>query len=165
MMPRFDQKNCEVCGVTKPVEDFGRHASNTIERMCRACRTLQKVKYRTGLRGYLSALIASARGNAKKRDVLFELSVNDALGLWEKQQGRCAISNVFMTFHRDGDGLHDFNVSLDRIQPGASYTVVNVRLVCVRVNIMRHTLNDSEFFWWAKTIASHWERENKNAEY
>jgi hypothetical protein len=162
-MSRSDEvKTCEVCGLTQPIERFGKLKSSTPERMCLDCRKAQKNKQRLGLRGYLSALISSAKGNAQKRKTVFSFTVDEALGMWDKQQGRCAISNVFMTFHRDGEGLHDFNVSLDRVLPGGPYTAQNIRLVCVRVNLMRQTLSDSDFFWWSKNIASHWE-ENRHA--
>ena len=57
-----------------------------------------------------------------------------------------------MTFHKDGSGRRDLNVSIDRIDPDVEYLVTNIQLVCNRVNTMKHTMKEDELYWWAKNI-------------
>lgn len=80
------------------------------------------------------------------------ITSDDLILLWEKQKGRCAISGVFLTHHKDGSGYKDYNASIDRISGEKGYTPQNVQLVCYRINIMKHTLPEDMFYWWVKTI-------------
>jgi len=57
-----------------------------------------------------------------------------------------------MTHHRDGSGHKDFNASVDRINPRIGYTVDNIRLVCYAVNIMKHKMDEGEFYFWIKSV-------------
>jgi hypothetical protein len=82
----------------------------------------------------------------------WEITLEDVLELWELQKGRCALTGLFMTFHKDGSGRRDLNVSIDRIDPDVEYLVTNIQLVCLRVNTMKHTMKEDELYWWAKNI-------------
>lgn len=85
----------------------------------------------------------------------FALTPEDLTQIWEQQEGKCAYSNVLMTYHRDGISKVDLNASLDRKDPERGYTLDNVHLVCNRVNTMKHTLGEDMFIWWIKNIAEH----------
>lgn len=74
--------------------------------------------------------------------------------LWDKQKGRCALSGHYMTHAKDGTGVHDFNVSIDRINPNLHYVPSNMQLVCHRVNIMKHNLTQDMFWHWCKNIVT-----------
>jgi hypothetical protein len=75
--------------------------------------------------------------------------------LWVSQKGRCAVSGVQMT-HKVAVGLfHPTNGSVDRINNALGYIEGNVRLVCRIVNIMKHTLTDSELKKWCKAIINY----------
>ncbi len=73
--------------------------------------------------------------------------------LWDKQNGRCALSGVFMTW-QSGEGRQDLNVSIDRKSPDKGYIIGNIQLVTQRVNIMKHILKDAELYWWCKNIVT-----------
>ena len=82
----------------------------------------------------------------------FTITKEDVVGLWDKQEGRCAISGVFLTHHKDGSGTKEYNASIDRISGEKGYIYQNVQLVAYRINIMKHTLPEDMFYWWVKTI-------------
>ena len=92
------------------------------------------------------------RGHSKAE---FNIVIEDLFALWEKQEGRCAISGIALTYHRDGSGKKEFNASVDRIIPHDPYNKNNIQLVAHRVNIMKHELTEDLFFWWIKTIHDH----------
>jgi len=86
-----------------------------------------------------------------RKDFDWEITCEYVETLWDKQEGKCALSGVFLTWQA-GEGRQDFNVSIDRKDPNKGYIIGNIQLVSQRVNVMKHTLGDSEFYWWCKNI-------------
>lgn len=76
--------------------------------------------------------------------------------IWEEQGGRCALSGVRMQAAKNGKGRKgkDMNVSLDRIDQDKGYLFSprNVQLVCLRVNLMKHNMEEHDLFWWCQNI-------------
>jgi len=105
---------------------------------------------------YLKNIFSKSRSSVlrgkRTRDIEWKLELDDLLELWTKQNGRCAISGIFLTHHKDGSGTKDHNASIDRITNARDYTPDNIQLVCYRVNLMKHTLTEDMFYWWVKTI-------------
>jgi len=77
--------------------------------------------------------------------------------LWDKQECKCALSGINMTWHRGG-GNTDYACSIDRKDSDKGYVVGNIQLVCRTVNFMKSTLNDAQLYWWCKNIVEHKER-------
>ena len=147
-----DQKVCSSCGVEKEVSEFPNERN-----VCRPCKQMGKEHLASGsYKVYLTQLFINSRSKASggQRDHIrdFSITKEDVIDLWEKQNGRCAVSGVFLTHHKDGTGTKEFNASLDRITNSKGYTKNNVHLVCYRVNIMKHVLSEDMFYWWIKTI-------------
>lgn len=103
----------------------------------------RKNKVADTLEKYISYILLHKRRNC--------LSVEDVLDLYEQQEGRCALSNVEMTYIC-GQGRIPTNIGIDRIETGGPYIKENIRLVCNYVNTMRLDRTDEEFFWWCKKI-------------
>jgi hypothetical protein len=151
-----DSKTCKSCGVEKPLDAFGYYSTGGLEASCKDCRNRLRMRGRTGLKNYLKWICQAAKSHCKRTGrAEFHLEPEHLYQLWEDQGGRCALSGVYMTHHKDGEGRKDFNASMDRIHPAGPYTRDNVRLVCDRVNMMRHTLSENEFWWWVKNIHAH----------
>lgn len=126
-------------------------------RDCANCRTHERQKKESAsYESYLNALFINAKSAVKRgartQEHSWELVSADLPLLWKQQQGRCAVSGVFLTHHKDGSGTKDFNASIDRISNVKSYTFENVQLVAYRINLMKHTLPEDMFYWWVKTI-------------
>jgi hypothetical protein len=146
-------KACSVCGVLKPLSLYPGGERTT----CKACKTR---KHEQSCSMSYQAFLASLHGKAKSRvktgsraeHIDFTISVDDLVNLWLAQGGKCVVSGVFLTHHKDGSGTKDFNASIDRISNERGYSPENVRLVCYRVNIMRNILAEDMFYWWVKTI-------------
>lgn len=150
-----EQKECSLCEQTKPIKLFYQRPDNSIEPICRRCRTDEERRHgNTSPRAYMRSVVNKARYGAKKRNLSFTINIDDVMEIYRKQKGFCALSGVRMTYNRDGSGRKDMNCSLDRIEQNGGYTTKppNVQLVCLRVNIMKHTLAEYEFFWWVKNI-------------
>jgi hypothetical protein len=71
---------------------------------------------------------------------LITITEDEVCALWDKQEGRCAISGMQM--------LHRFNdpctVSMDRIDSKIGYTPENTQLVCRWVNLAKNNFSDAE---------------------
>jgi len=126
-------------------------------KTCPSCKQKkEQIRISASYENYLRNLFSQSKSNARsgKRgaDYVWDLTPEDFIALWEAQKGRCAISGVFLTHHKDGSGWKDCNASIDRINGKKGYTVANTQLVCYRINIMKHTLSEDMFYWWVKTI-------------
>jgi len=88
---------------------------------------------------------------AARKDMEWDIDLDHVKCLWHKQEGRCALSGVFMTWH-GGEGRQDLNISIDRKNSDKGYIIENVQLVTQRINTMKHTLGESEFYWWCKNV-------------
>lgn len=147
-----ETKLCCACG--KPE---GEVLFDDTRQICRLCRTQKhEIKTSATYGAYLNKLhinskSANKRGTRTKNHE-YEIVLHDLIHLWEKQGGRCAISNVFLTHHKDGSGKKEFNASIDRISNAKGYTLDNVQLVAYRINLMKHALSEDMFYWWIKTI-------------
>ena len=109
-------KACSVCGVLKPLSLYPGGERTT----CKACKTR---KHEQSCSMSYQAFLTSLHGKAKSRvktgnraeHIDFTISVDDLINLWLAQGGKCVVSGVFLTHHKDGSGTKDFNASIDRI--------------------------------------------------
>ncbi len=96
------------------------------------------------MRQHLRNALNAARGRARKRGESFDLTIDFLVSLWERQEGRCALSGL--AFHDEPfDKAHvkrPFAPSIDRIEPSLPYTQDNVQLVCTAVNFARGQWGD-----------------------
>ena len=158
-----DTKTCKDCKKTLPIDNFeileSRYGNGKIYRrsVCRPCKTNNKAKQiSSSPEAYLKTLSIQLRSSRRKGNIVFEVTDAEIISLWAKQNGRCALSGVPMTYQRGhGVGKKDFNASIDRINPMADYTIDNIQLVTTRVNLMKHTLGEDMLMWWIRTIYEH----------
>tara|TARA_Y100000004_G_scaffold5903_1_gene6838 strand:- start:5 stop:451 length:447 start_codon:yes stop_codon:yes gene_type:complete len=120
--------------------------------VCKRCLYLQRDDLRNASHKAYLAMIHSKLKTARK-DMEWEITTGYLEELWDKQNGRCALSGVFMTW-QSGEGRQDLNVSIDRKSPDKGYIIGNIQLVTQRVNIMKHILKDAELYWWCKNIVT-----------
>lgn len=150
-------KTCAVCGEDKQIHLFYERPDGSIEPTCRACRRIAEQKTQNNSpRDYLRNTIAKAKYGAKKRGLAFDIDIDKVMQIWHEQGGRCALSGVLMQAAKDGKGRKgkDMNVSLDRIDQDRGYLFSprNVQLVCLRVNFMKHNMEEHDLFWWCQNI-------------
>ena len=82
--------------------------------------------------------------NAKQRNHV-DISIEFLLNLFDKQQGRCALSGEYMSIASTDTRTQSSHVSLDRIDNAKGYTVDNVQLVTAKANYMRGKASISDF--------------------
>ena len=74
-----------------------------------------------------------------------EITIDYLVSLWEKQQGRCALTGKKMIHKHNSP----YTVSVDRIDSSVGYYEGNVQLVCQSVNLAKNGYSNEEFlyFW------------------
>jgi len=83
------------------------------------------------------------------------ISVEDLLGILEKQDYKCALSGIQLTCKLEKGVKYKTNASLDRIDAGGPYIKENIQIVCSALNSFRSDTNCDEFIWWCKKVAEY----------
>lgn len=85
----------------------------------------------------LARAIKGAKQRAKAKGLPFDLDMDWALDVVERQGLRCALTNIpFFTATTASGSRHPFAPSLDRTVPSLGYTKANVRIVAFAINVM-----------------------------
>lgn len=149
--------NTKVCSLCGKALDKSKFPAKRASNVCITCKSQQQESrisksYENFLRNLHSQSKSGNTHGTRSRDLLWDITSEDLTKMWEKQGGKCALSGVYLTHHKDGSGAKEYNASIDRISGEKGYTVQNTQLVCYRINIMKHTLSEDLFYWWVKTI-------------
>jgi hypothetical protein len=94
------------------------------------------------------------KASAKKRKLDWDLDGPFLLKLMEKQNYKCAISNVSIKFADKVEKQYEQTASLDRINSNYGYIENNVQWVHKNVNTMKWNLDQGVFIKWCKIIAN-----------
>lgn len=154
-------KKCKSCKRTLPSEMFekGENAKGIYFRSdCKTCNQEKRVttKNQTPY-SYLNKLFTQLKSSRRNSGIEWDIEIEYINSIWDKQEGKCALSGINMTWHRGG-GKTDYACSIDRKDSDKGYVVGNIQLVCKTVNFMKSTLNDAQLYWWCKNIVEHKER-------
>jgi hypothetical protein len=121
-----------------------------VRAVCRPCKLLMRnVSISKCPETFLRHLYSHLKRS--RQDCGWHLTPEDLLEVWIEQEGKCALSGVFMTWKK-GEGGSEYNVSIDRVVTDGPYTRANIQLVCYRINMMKHVLSDNELYWWCKNV-------------
>ena len=152
---------CHKCGKFLPVTEFGSSDHypyrDNHDARCRNCRTKRanerKKEYSkdVSLTKVLQMRFLAARDRSKKQNLPFNITKEYLKELWDKQNGKCAISGIEMTFGQC-NGRIPTNVSIDQINHKNGYTIGNVQLVCMAVNQMKSDMLMEDLYRFCKAI-------------
>jgi len=150
-------RTCKSCREKLPLSQFEETRTNVFRRDCKTCVSVRRSQQNSeSPEAYLKTRLLNLRKQRVHEGISFQITLEDVLSLWKKQDGRCALSGVPLTFHQSGgygDGKKgEFNASIDRINPNGPYLPDNVQLVAMRVNYMKNILSEEMFFWWVRNL-------------
>jgi len=110
----------------------------------------KKIRIRSSSpRNYIVALLNHSAQRTKERK--YNLDLLYLMEMYKSQKGRCAISDVEMTYIA-GKGRVYTNISIDRIDSKIGYEKGNIQLVCFIVNVMKHDGTLENLIHWCKEI-------------
>ena len=141
---------CFICNKWFPADSFDKHGGNDgtysyrdgLDKRCHSCKIQQNKNARSKysdekrLETVLQFRWLGAKERAERKGLLFDITKEDLINLWDKQNGKCAISGIDMTYTLDS-GRTPYNVSVDQINPSMGYTKNNIQLVCMSVNQLK----------------------------
>ncbi|VBB17663.1 hypothetical protein YASMINEVIRUS_126 [Yasminevirus sp. GU-2018] len=131
-------------------------AQSEVYRMCRdiskVCLLKQYTDYdatkkqiiiSNELRKFCYRLFTNLKHNAKKRDLIVDITIDDIINKYIEQGGRCVYTGACLTLNTEGDT--QCNISVDRIDSTDNYTVDNIQLIANKLNIMKYDLEERCF--------------------
>lgn len=105
------------------------------------------------LSGKAVYLITNSRHRCKKSGLEHSIDSKFIVDMFNKQNGRCALSNLEMTIQgKRGTDEYWHSVSLDRIDSSKGYIPDNVQLVCTGVNYMKKDMSDEMFINFCREV-------------
>ena len=124
---------CLVCG-----SEFGPSTFAHIKRSstCKGCRGENRLTWR-GYKEISGTFINQCKWNANKRNIVWGIDAEYLWLMWEKQQGRCAYSNIELNLNG--------TASVDRIDNTKGYVYNNVQWVHKDVNKMKTDFTEKRF--------------------
>jgi len=165
-------KQCSICKIDKDVCEFSscKSKQDGLHSSCKKCSTSSIKKWLDkDINNFIKKIFLSCRSNCIRRNKVLEFNITEQniVDLYNKQDGRCAFTNEKLTTISytkvAGDKeLNDYNISIDRIDSSKGYTVNNIQLVGATINIMKNDVSDTEFKIMAELITFANEHLNKN---
>lgn len=94
---------------------------------------------------FLNVLRKNANSRATKKQIAYDADLLFLIDLYNKQDGKCALTGLPFNLDRRGGTKRVFAPSIDRLDCKGGYTKDNVRLVCLIVNIALNDFGDYAF--------------------
>lgn len=95
------------------------------------------------------------RNGAKRRNIIFDIKIEDVWNLYIKQDKKCKLSNLDIHFNAFGHGTSsNKTVSLDRIDSSKNYTLDNIQLLHKDINEIKWNFDQQYFISLCKLISN-----------
>jgi hypothetical protein len=157
------KKECHNCKLTKPSSCFSlcNKDKSGLMSKCKTCTRNDRLIFMKDVRNFLISRRADAKKRCdKNKKIDFNISTEDWIAQYEKQNGICALTGIRMTWNYSSDENKDFysavkypfNISPDRIDSSQGYTKDNLQFVCNRVNAMKNNMSTEELISFCTKI-------------
>lgn len=154
----FWQVRCD-CGNFRVVNAFALRSGMQTHCGCGATGVkpkllvkVRKVKPEEGYGLVSGKYLTTVKRGAAARGLRWEVSAPYLSELFEKQNRRCALSGLLLTFPTAAE---KGTASLDRINSKTGYLPGNVQWVHRKLNLMKMALPNAEFLQLCKAVAQH----------
>lgn len=150
---------CELCH--KEYNVAGKALRGGHSSSCRDCRNTYRFSgeshphwkgYKDIPHAFWNSIITSAR----QRNIDFDISIQDAWKLLERQDFKCALTGLDISIkHIQSRRKQECTASLDRIDSSQGYLPNNVQWVHKTINRMKWDLNQSDFISFCSLVAEY----------
>lgn len=130
---------CRTCNITKPLAEFckNKYSKHGHDYECKRCVASASKRRRLTNVGRQRELVTRAKGRAKKKGLMFDLSPNDIV-----LNERCPIMGVELDYA--ASIRQENSPSLDRIVPEKGYVKGNVVVISQRANRLKNDASVEE---------------------
>lgn len=131
------------------------HVISNLSKGCEKCSRFHTSKGLNLISGSFWKLIESG---AKKRNIKFLLTIEEAWQKYIEQKGKCALTGIPIKFelnqvhHKGIDNRITRTASLDRIDSSLGYNKENIQWVHKDINIMKNKFKQEYFLKMCKLI-------------
>ena len=116
------------------------YAKNGLQTNCALCKQKSNATKSSTLYGFLKNIWKDIRSNAHKRNINVDITLQDIIDCYKKQNGLCMLTGIKMTYKYDirtensSWNKNPYNISVDRIDSNKGYELNNIHCVCSSVN-------------------------------
>jgi dUTP pyrophosphatase len=135
------------CGKEQYIDQWNLHKGNTTQ--CQRCA------YNDKMADEFDNLFNKSQRSAKDRGLEFNITKEDIKLLFNKQDGKCALSGIKLNIFHSRRKQIDNDASLDRIDSSKGYINNNIQWVHKKVNIMKMNLDETTFIDLCKKIINY----------
>ena len=155
---REEGKNCRVyiCQCKHCVNQTTLRSSQIRRYQSCGCLNNQSNKKSIHWKGYgdiSGAFWYCVRQGAEKRGIEFIVSIEDAWEQFQKQNGKCALSGVDISFPKHRRDHDNRTASLDRINNDKGYIIGNIQWLHKKVNELKSHWSLSELLFCSITLS------------
>lgn len=147
---------CKRRGAIKEFPYYGKKSISKYEqRKCIDCkeREWEKANKNIDFEKFLQSVCSNTnRRNKDKFQKESKVTKEFLKELYQRQEGKCAISGIELTYIRRTRKKILTNISLDRLDSSKPYSKDNVQLVCVGINLMKNNVDNEVFLKFFKEI-------------
>lgn len=130
--------------------------SYKLKKTCKKCSNRNSENCHRGWhRGIRLSWANKIKVGAETRGIVFNLSLDDIADVYERQQGKCALTGWDVVFPDVGHP-QKADASLDRIDSKKPYDKDNVQIVHKLVNMMKGRYTQQQFIDVCKAVAAKW---------
>lgn len=134
------------CGIEKSVRSS--HIIREISKGCRKCRgqslSNSNSPYWQGGKFISGTFYTVYRLCAKKRNIIFDITIKDLEDKWKEQDGICDYTGIKLSLPKDNRDK-DYTASIDRIDSNKGYSKDNIHWVTKEVNLMKMNIEENRF--------------------
>lgn len=123
-----------------------------IVKQCKRCNDKNSGLETYDYKGTKKVAWSKIKSHAYERGIEFNISIEKAYKIFEKQNKRCKFTNLPISLDCNSSG-NGKTASLDRIDKNKGYEEGNVQWVHTKVNFMKNSLSDEEFISMCKLVA------------
>lgn len=151
-------KICSMCKVEQDVINFNscKTATDGLASTCKKCSKNSVKKWlESDIKNFIKKVYLSCKHNClgRSKDLVFAITEEDILGLYYKQEGKCALSGEILTkIAFEDKGINKYNISIDRINSSKGYTKDNIQLVGAIINIIKNDMEENDFMLFVSSI-------------
>lgn len=166
--PKEGTKICIDCKTELNVSKFSTNKyakKDGLRSTCKKCAIKRGGIIQSKFEPFIKSKLRDCKNRIKKkakRNIIipYEIDAEFIKELYEKQNGKCALTGIQLTHNalndrKDGDEhiLNKYNLSIDQIEPSKGYIKDNVQLVCAIVNRIKFDLTTEKLLKLTTQIA------------
>lgn len=143
------------CGNTAEVLGHSLLSGNTRSCGCSSRKIGKNHGLWSGYEGISTVYYNRVMNGAKKRNIKFDLTIQDMWNKFVEQNKRCSLSGIKLMFSPTNKTRNLQTASLDRIDSKIGYYYDNIQWIHKNLNIMKWHISNKDFINWCHEVSKY----------